>query len=121
MSDQYLSSSQIQEALPDGKIIAVFHQIGNIYIAPNYIFLHSRQTTSIKSTTSPNFNDLYQKIYIGMMNALSEEVDALDAVLTEIASLEQGSMSVSQIEESSTNHVCLTNKSEIEVNLVGNK
>jgi hypothetical protein len=37
-----LTSSQIKTALPHRKIIAIFQQIGNIYIAPNYMFLYSR-------------------------------------------------------------------------------
>ena len=53
-----------------------------------------------------------------MMNAISDEVDALDAVLTEIASIDHTSTSISQIRESASNYVCLTNNSEIEVNLV---
>jgi hypothetical protein len=116
-----LKSSQIKKALPHWKIIAIFQQISNIYIAPNYMFLYRRKITSIKSTTSPIFNDLNQKIHNGMMNAISDEVDGLAAVLTEIASLEQGSMSVSQIGESSISYACLTNKSEIEFNLVENE
>jgi hypothetical protein len=56
-----------------------------------------------------------------MMNAISEEVDGLDAVLTDFASLKQVSTSVSQIRESSTNYACLRNKFEIEPNLVENE
>jgi hypothetical protein len=71
--------------------------------------------------TSPILNDLDQKIYIGMMNAVSEEVDGLDVVLTELVSFKQMSTSISQIGESSSNYACLTNNSEIEVNLVENE
>jgi hypothetical protein len=56
-----------------------------------------------------------------MMNAISDEVDALDALLTEIAFIEQTSTSVLQLEESASNYVCLTKNSEIEVNLVESK
>ena len=56
-----------------------------------------------------------------MMNAVSEEVDGLDAVLTEIASLEKLSTTVSKIGKSSSNCVWLTNKSEIEASLVENE
>jgi hypothetical protein len=84
------------------------------------MFLYSRQTTSIKPTTSPALNDLDSKIHIGMMNPVSEEVDGLDAVLTELASFKQMSTSVSQIGESLSNYAYLMNNSEIEVNLVEN-
>ena len=56
-----------------------------------------------------------------MMNAVSEEVDGLDAVLAELVSFKQMSTSVSQIGESSSNYACLTNNSEIEVNLAENE
>ena len=55
------------------------------------------------------------------MNAVSEEMDGLDAVLTELVSFKQMSTSVSQIGEWSSNYACLTNDSELEVNLVENK
>jgi hypothetical protein len=59
-----LPTSQILEALPNLKIIAVFHQIGNVYTDPNYIFLYYRPTTSSRSSTSPIANDLVQKSII---------------------------------------------------------
>jgi hypothetical protein len=116
-----LTSFQIQQPLPNWRIIATFQQVNNIWIASYYMFLYNRQTISIESTTSPSFNDLDQKIHIGMMKALPEELDEFDAILTATASLEQESMSVSQIGETSTNYICLTNKSEIEINLVENE
>jgi hypothetical protein len=53
-----------------------------------------------------------------MMSAFSNDVDALDAVITEIAAIYQSSTSVSQIGQSASNYVSLTNESKIEVNLV---
>jgi hypothetical protein len=84
-----LPTSKILEALPGLKIIAVFRQIGNIYMAPNHPFLYDRPTTSIRTTKSPNFNELDQKIHIEMMTELPSDVDALDALLTIIVSIEK--------------------------------
>ena len=56
-----LTSSQIQQSLPNWRIIATFQQVNNINIASNYLFLYNRQTVSIESTTSPSFNNLDQK------------------------------------------------------------
>ena len=92
-----LPTSKILEASPGLKTIAVFSQIGNIYIAPNYMFLFDRPITSNQSSTNPIFNNLDQKYHIGMMTALSNDLDAQDALLTEIASIDQTSTSVSQI------------------------
>ena len=52
---------------------------------------------------------------------LPEALDEFDAILMAAASLKQQSMAVSQIGETSTNYICLTNKAGIEVNLVENK
>ena len=113
-----LPTSKILEALPALKIIAVFRQIGNIYMTPSYTFLYDRPTISSRSSTSPIFSDLDKKIHIQMMTELPNVVDALDALLTEIVSMEQTSTSVTQIGQSAINYVSLTNKSVIEVNLV---
>ena len=56
-----------------------------------------------------------------MMEVLPEELDEVDAILMAAASLEQQSMTVSQIGETSTNYICLMNKAGIEVNLVENE
>ena len=53
-----------------------------------------------------------------MMKALHQEVNGLDALITEIVATEQTSTSVSQIEQSAFNYVNLTNNSHIEVNLL---
>ena len=53
-----------------------------------------------------------------MMTELPNNVDALDALLTEIVSSKQTSTPVSQIGQSTINYVGLTNNSVIEVNLV---
>ena len=52
-----LQTSNIHETLPGMQIIAVFHQIGNIYVTPNYKFLYDRP---IRSTQIPTLNDLDQ-------------------------------------------------------------
>ena len=56
-----------------------------------------------------------------MMEALPDEVDDFDAILMAAASLKQQPMTVSQIVETSTNYICLTNKAGIEVTLVENE
>jgi hypothetical protein len=85
------------------------------------MFLYNRQTISIESTTKPSFNILDQEIHIGMMEVVPAALDVFDAILMAAASLEQQSMTVSQIGETSTNYICLTNKAGIEVNLVENE
>ena len=78
-----LQTSNILEALPGLRIIAVFHQVANLYVAPNYQCLYDRP---IKSTQVPTSNDLDPKIYIGMMNEETNDVEALDVLLAEIVS-----------------------------------
>jgi hypothetical protein len=68
----------------------------------------------------PIFNDLDQKIHIETMKSFPQDVNGLDALLTEIVSTEQTSTTVSQIEQSAINYVSLTNNSRIEVNLLEN-
>jgi hypothetical protein len=116
-----LTSSQIQQSLPNWKIIAIFQQVNNIYIASNYMFLYNRQTISSESVTSPSIHILDQEIHIGMMEALPDEVDVFDAILMAASTLEQQPLTVSQIVETSTNYIFLTNKDGIEVNLVENE
>ena len=48
-------------------------------------------------------------------------MDNFDTILMAAASLKQQSMTVSQILETSTTYICLTNKEGIEVNLVENE
>jgi hypothetical protein len=100
------------------KIIAVFRQIGDIYNAPNHTFLYDRSTISTRSSPSLSINKLDQKIHIGMMTVLVNDVDEQDALFTEIASNEQTSTSVLQIRQTDINDVSLTKESEIEVNLI---
>ena len=85
------------------------------------MFLYDRQTILSESVTSPRSRILDQKIHIGMMEALPDEVDGFDAILMAAASLEQQPMTVSQIVATSTNYICLTNNDGIEVNLVENE
>ena len=53
-----MPTSNILEALPVLRIIAVFLQVANLYVAPNYQFLYDRP---IRSTQVPTSNDLDQK------------------------------------------------------------
>ena len=59
--NNHLPTSNILEALPRLRIIAVFHQIDNIYMAPNYKFLCDRPKRSSQSGQIPILNDLDQK------------------------------------------------------------
>ena len=111
-------TSQILKSLPNLKIIAEFVQIGNIYMAPNFMFLYDRPTKPSPSIQLPIFNNLDQQIHIGMMKALHQEVNGLDALITEIVATEQTSTSVSQVEQSACNYVNLMNNLHIEVNLL---
>ena len=52
-----LPTTKILEALHTLTFIAVFHQIGDIYIAPNYAFLYDRPTISTRSSQNPITND----------------------------------------------------------------
>jgi len=82
------------------------------------MFLYSRQTISSESVISPSSHILDQEIHIGMMETLPDEVDDFDTILMAASTLEQQPMTVSQILETSTNYICLTNKAGFEVNLV---
>ena len=50
-----MQTSNLLEALPGLRIIAVFHQVANLYVASNYQFLYDRP---IKSAQVPTSNDL---------------------------------------------------------------
>ena len=110
-----LQTSIILETLPGLRIIAVFHQVSNLYVAPNYQFLYNRP---IRSQQVPMSTNLDQQIHIDMMNEDANELDALDVLLDEIVSSNQTSTPVLKIGQSEANYGHLTNNFHIEVNLV---
>jgi hypothetical protein len=114
-ANNQLQTSNILETLPGLRIIAVFHQVSNLYVAPNYQFLYNRP---IRPQQIPMSTNLDQQIQIGMMHEDAIEWDALDVILDEIIWNDQTSTPVSQIGQSAINYANLTNNSRIEVNLV---
>jgi hypothetical protein len=104
-----------------GKSLQYFNKSATFILHPtvcSYIVVKQHQSNQ----QQVQFSMIWTKtIHIGMMNAISEEVDGLDAVLAEIASLEHTPTSVLQVGETSSNYACLMNNSEFEVNLVENE
>ena len=96
-----MQTSNILERLPGLRIIAVFNQISNLYVAPSYEFLYNRP---IKTKFFPTATSLDQQIQIGMMQEVDNEWDALDVILDAIVSNEQSSTTVSQIGQSPINY-----------------
>ena len=110
-----LQTSNILEKLPGLRIIAVFYQVSNLYVAPNYQFLYNRP---ISTQHFPMATNVDQQIQIGMMQEGENEWDAPDVILDAIMPNDQTSTPVSQIGQSAINYANLTTNSGIEVNLV---
>ena len=95
-----LQTSNILETLPGLRIIAVFYQVSNLYVAPNYQFLYNRP---IRPQQFPMPTNVDQPTQIGMMHEDADEWDTLDVILDEITP-------VSQIGQSAINYANLTSR-----------
>ena len=118
MDKCYNSTAELLEDIPNLPVIAEFIQMSNMYIAPNYNFLYTRQTTNNKSMSIPKKGKLNQKIYIGMMEVLDDMPAPLNQTLTEIATNEFPHPAVLQISHTSHSYVSLSDKTVLEVNLI---
>ena len=118
MDKGYNSTAAILEDIQNLPIVAESLQKSNMYIAPNYNFLYSRKTTANTSMSSSKGYDLNQKIHIGMMEVLDELNPTLEQTIKTIATFEFPQSAVSHISITNQSYVSLSDKTDVEVNLV---
>ena len=118
MDKCYNSTAALLEDIPNLPVIAEFIQRSNMYIAPNYNFLYTRKTTNNKSMPCSKKGNLNQQIHIGMMEVLDDLPATLDQILNKIATNEFPHPAVLQISNTNQSYVSLSDKTDLEVNLV---
>ena len=70
---------------------------------------------------SSKLSDLNQKIHIGMMEVIDELIPEMDKTIRTIANFEFPQSSVSAISQTNQSYVSLSDKTDVEVNLVENE
>ena len=118
MDKSYNSTAALLEDIPNLPIIAEFIQKFNMYIAPNYNFLYTRKTPVNNLVSCSKKGDLNQHIHTGMMDVLDQLPATLDQTLSTIATNKFPHPAVLQISSTNQSYVSLSDKTDLEVNLV---